>query len=360
MLNAAWQTADATSGNDDGVNFSIYKDTTLLYEPALVFRGNNEGNRIASQTLATSIDVSAGDFIYFYVNRGSWQDCDGMYYSFSVTYNSGADLEPPFSSHNVQGNQLQLFAEDAQSSVAALEYAQYYPTWGGWHLYTGPITLPYGESRYMYRALDNMGNAEPYHRATFNVRKCWISGFVRDNSTAAPIAQATVVARNELGESFTAITDASGNYKIELPPYAGYYVSFGKPGYVPEWWNGDGTSKLEWYSYPIYVGQEYDQPDSVTGINAYLDLGGAIKGRVIRGGQGINATIYVYSTNTELVGLKIDKIQAKFASSIARKTVIGEEYPLNVCRSDWRKWLLSNSGSTGTILRSIYTRFNIA
>jgi hypothetical protein len=678
MLNAAFQYADAVSSNDDGVYFYVY-DVDTLAGQVHVFRGNNEENRIHNANITTSVNVSAGDFIYFWMNRGNWQDADGMYYSFTVSYNSGADLVPPISSHDVQGNQLQLFAEDAQSGVAALEYAQYYPEWGGWHLYTEPITLPVGTSRFMYRAIDNMGNAEPYHRLTlelnptiavspssFNVSlqqtnsitqtmtisntgtgtltwqvgevvnpnakivagqkqiqpkqsysnsslsksterasgkkgttssqsakplskmstidttggrilllaseddweymmgvksvlvstgafsesdidaidypysltleellpysavlvwsdydfeypqligdvlqqyvdagggvvlstycfstdwaiqggilnanyspflpaylqsvsstldmssipqghpifdgivnapeywsnsnysnpplntggtllatdtygnnliaenptgkvvainifpaelyagnaeaaklfanallyvegggkwfgvsprsgtvaagssqdvnvifraynlevgvyndaititsndqvNSWITGFVGDNSTESPLAGATVAARNEAGGTFTATTDATGNYAIEVPTFGGYNVMFGKPGYVPEWWAGYGSDPLIWNSYPVSVGKETQQPDSVTGINAYLDRGGVIKGRVIRGGQGKNATILVHSTNTELVGLKIDKIQAKLASSIARKTAVGEEYPL--------------------------------
>jgi hypothetical protein len=168
MLNTTSPVANASGGNDDGVNFFVYNGSTIAGQ-VRVFRGNDEDSRIGHANITTSVNINTGELIYFYVNRGNWQDSDGMFYSFTVSYDSLADLAAPVSSHDVQGNQMQLFAEDTQSGVAVLEYQKYYPDGTEWIPYTGPITLPAGESKYMYRAIDSMGNVEPYNRITVYV-----------------------------------------------------------------------------------------------------------------------------------------------------------------------------------------------
>jgi hypothetical protein len=164
MLNTTWIDAIAGGSNDDGVWFSIWKGTSRLTQEERVFRGNDERNRAPSvvQTVATT--VAPGDMIYFYVRRGNWQDCDGMYYSFTITYDPNADLEPPVSNFMVQGDTISLFAEDAGSGVATIEY--FVRDWEGrqseWRTYEGPLVLDNVE-KLVFRAMDNVGNLEPYH-----------------------------------------------------------------------------------------------------------------------------------------------------------------------------------------------------
>ena len=168
MLNTGNPDSTATSNSDDGVYFSIYHGMTLIAGPERVFRGNSEDNRIDYAYLETCALVNEGDKIYFYVDRGNWQDSDMMYYSFSVSYDPEADLEAPVSRDEVGENWLALFAEDTGSGVAKIEYCQYYPAFVDWQEYTGTVVLQPGEYRFMYRAIDNNGNVEPYHRVSVN------------------------------------------------------------------------------------------------------------------------------------------------------------------------------------------------
>jgi predicted ribosomally synthesized peptide with SipW-like signal peptide len=165
MLNTTSPDATAGGWSDNGVYFSIYKGATLLTGPSLVFRGNNEGNRTASVTFTPTTSVNAGDFIYFYIDRGDWQDADGMYYNFTVSYDPNDDLTPPSSTHSQIGTQLTLSATDTRSGVARIEYLRYSSPTTDWIQYTGPFTVATGQ-KYMYRALDNNGNIEAYRRVT--------------------------------------------------------------------------------------------------------------------------------------------------------------------------------------------------
>lgn len=164
MLNTTWTEATAGGSNDDGVWFSIWKGNNRLTREERVFRGNNERNRIPFVTQKATATVAAGDMIYFYVRRGNWQDCDGMYYSFTVSYGPSGDLDPPVSNHMVSGNTVSLIATDTNSGVAAIEYAvrDRAGKQSEWRTYQGPFPLT-GIDKLMYRALDNTGNLEPYH-----------------------------------------------------------------------------------------------------------------------------------------------------------------------------------------------------
>ena len=168
MVNVCSPHATANSSLDDGIYFSIYKGEVALKGPIHVFRGENESNRMDYACLKITTTVNADEKIYFYVDRGYWQNADGVYYSFSISYSSEADLEAPVSHHQVGENWFALFAEDTGSGVARIEYRQYYPVEEEWQEYTGPVVLQPGEYRFMYRALDNNGNVEVYHRISVN------------------------------------------------------------------------------------------------------------------------------------------------------------------------------------------------
>ncbi|MCL6561203.1 MAG: Ig-like domain-containing protein, partial [Firmicutes bacterium] len=68
--------------NDDGINFSIRKNSETIAGPVWVYHleGHNTG------TLSVDIDVAEGDVIYFYQDRLNWQDCDAASYDFTVRY----------------------------------------------------------------------------------------------------------------------------------------------------------------------------------------------------------------------------------------------------------------------------------
>jgi len=164
MLNTSYPEATAGGSNDDGVWFSIWKGNSRLTQEERVFRGNNESNRIPFVTQKTTATVAAGDMIYFYIRRGNWQDCDGMYYSFTVSYDPNGDLDPPACNHMVSGDTVSLIATDTGSGVAAIEYAvheQASGKWSAWKTYQGPF-VPTGIDKLMYRAIDNAGNLGPY------------------------------------------------------------------------------------------------------------------------------------------------------------------------------------------------------
>ncbi|MCL6639662.1 MAG: GPI anchored serine-threonine rich family protein, partial [Firmicutes bacterium] len=164
MLNTSYPEATAGGSNDDGVWFSIWKGNSRLTQEERVFRGNNESNRIPFVTQKTTATVAAGDMIYFYIRRGNWQDCDGMYYSFTVSYDPNGDLDPPACNHMVSGDTVSLIATDTGSGVAAIEYAVREQTsgkWSAWKTYQGPF-VPTGIDKLMYRAIDNAGNLGPY------------------------------------------------------------------------------------------------------------------------------------------------------------------------------------------------------
>jgi uncharacterized repeat protein (TIGR01451 family) len=167
--------ADCWSGTgcptDDGVWLSIWKGGTLLAPEQRAFHGKGGDPRVPAALISTGAPVAAGDIIYFYVRRGNWQDSDGAFYSFTVSYDPAADLDYPVSSHTASGNMLALSATDnGGSGVALIEYAQYSPAGDGWHTYSGPITfLQPGAYQLMYRAIDQVGNTEPYHTVSLTV-----------------------------------------------------------------------------------------------------------------------------------------------------------------------------------------------
>ncbi|MGQ9756185.1 MAG: stalk domain-containing protein [Desulfotomaculales bacterium] len=164
MLNTSYPEATAGGATDDGVWFSIWKGNSRLTEEERVFRGNDQWSRTPFVTQKTTATVAAGDMIYFYIRRGNWQDCDGMYYSFTVTYDPNGDLDPPACNHMVSGGTVSLIATDTGSGVAAIEYAVHEETsgkWSAWKTYQGPFA-PTGIDELMYRAIDNAGNLGPY------------------------------------------------------------------------------------------------------------------------------------------------------------------------------------------------------
>lgn len=166
MLNTARGDATARSSSDDGVLFSIWKGTQRITDESRVFRGNNESNRIPYVIKKASISVTAGDMIYFYIRRGNWQDCDEMYYSFTISYDQNADLDHPRSTHNINGNTVILSAIDDRSEIASLEYSLHdrnTDTWLPWVKYEAPFVLSPNIDKFMYRAIDTIGNLEPYH-----------------------------------------------------------------------------------------------------------------------------------------------------------------------------------------------------
>jgi hypothetical protein len=216
MLNTTSPVADAdpnATWKDDGVLFSIYKGdilpaNKLAGDPSLIFRGNNEGNRKDSVTLASTVDVTNGEMIYFYVNRNAWQNADGMFYSFTISYDPTADLTAPESGYNFSMNQLSLSATDTGGSgLARIEYAQYDPSGTEWTKYEAPITLAPGTYKFMYRALDNNGNVEPYHRVTV--------------TATAPVSATIDINPNTLNVKSQSDKNAITTY-IEFP--AGYDV----------------------------------------------------------------------------------------------------------------------------------------
>jgi len=155
---------------DDGIWLSIWKGATKIAGDAYAWHGTTEANRVASATLnASTTIIQAGEYIYFYVNRGAWQDADGSFYSFSISYNSAADLQPPVTTWSFSGHKITLASTDNVSGVANLEYSCYSPTSTSWTSYTAPIALPVGTYKYMIRSIDNNGNLEPYQRIQVTV-----------------------------------------------------------------------------------------------------------------------------------------------------------------------------------------------
>lgn len=73
------------SGDDDGVYLSIYHNDDLIAGPVQVFHNADLHHGTLEMTLAGPDHwVEAGDMIYFYVDRGTSQDNDTMYYNFSI------------------------------------------------------------------------------------------------------------------------------------------------------------------------------------------------------------------------------------------------------------------------------------
>jgi len=83
---AAAADGGSPGGNDDGVYFSIYHNDDLIAGPVHVFHNADLHHGTLEVTLEGPPDpwVDAGDMIYFYIDRGNWQDCDAMYYNFSI------------------------------------------------------------------------------------------------------------------------------------------------------------------------------------------------------------------------------------------------------------------------------------
>jgi len=121
-----------------------------------------------------------------------------------------------------------------------------------------------------------------------------ISGRVTD-STNAGIQSVWVYVYDTNGNSISsASTDANGNYTAKGIPTGVYKVRFygSDLGYVNEWYNNKpdfGTAD------PVSV----TAPNVTSGIDAVLEVGGSISGRVTdSSGAGIqNIGVYVYDTN---------------------------------------------------------------
>lgn len=156
----------ASCWTDDGVWLSIWKGGTKLTDDLRVFHGKDGDPRIPSALVKTTTTVAADDMIYFYFARGQWQDGDYSAFSLTISYDPYPDLDPPVSSHTVIGNTLTVSATDgtAGSGVALIEYGQYAPTSDPWRVYSSPVTFStVGTYKLMYRAIDQVGNVEPYH-----------------------------------------------------------------------------------------------------------------------------------------------------------------------------------------------------
>lgn len=296
MLNTCYPTV-GNIGTDDGVYLSVYKETTEVIAPVRIFHGLTEEDRIADAYVQTSLSVLEGEFVYFYIHRGVWQDADQMYYSFSITYDSDGDIQPPQSSHRVIGNQLFLSAVDSGSGVAVLEYRQYFPSDGGWQVYDGPITIDNElATGYMYRAIDSAGNVEAYHRVTVS-RRIGIAGTVSSAETEMPLEGVLVNAEDFYGNCYTATTDSSGRYEIVVPSEGSYRVSFSKNGYCTMWWNGDGGTLFR--NMGGYVTLNTENNYFPTNVNGVLELGGTISGLTTAYGKPVKTDVYIYYLDLE-------------------------------------------------------------
>ena len=71
------------AGCNDGIDLYIRHNATTVAGPARVLHGSPE---FQSNSLSATIAVAQGDFIYFYVDRRTWQDEDAAYANFSITY----------------------------------------------------------------------------------------------------------------------------------------------------------------------------------------------------------------------------------------------------------------------------------
>ena len=68
---------------DDGIQFSLLKNGEVQDGPVRILHGDPEDQE---HTLSATVDVQAGDFVYFVQERGRWQDNDAAWYDFTVRY----------------------------------------------------------------------------------------------------------------------------------------------------------------------------------------------------------------------------------------------------------------------------------
>lgn len=109
-----------------------------------------------------------------------------------------------------------------------------------------------------------------------------ITGTVVTSADGAPIPLISVHASNEdFTESGFAVTDENGEYRMEGLPGGEYTVRFETDGtdFVSEYWN-DAADRESAQRVALTEGEGVD------GIDAALDLGGSISGRVMRQSDG--------------------------------------------------------------------------
>jgi hypothetical protein len=134
------------------------------------------------------------------------------------------------------------------------------------------------------------------------VARSSIAGIVEDQNSGAPIAGAVIEAfyENELldvnaaSTGFRAISNESGQYRIENLPTGKYLVRAVARTYLPEYYN-DVANKREATIVPVADGTE------ITDINFTLEKGGAISGFVGSDGDSLpipDAVVRVFETNT--------------------------------------------------------------
>lgn len=155
---------------EDGLYVSLWHGATMIAGEERIFHGRELADRVPDVTLRAVADVAAGDRIAWYLRRGDWQDADGAYYSITISYEDDADLTAPESSAKLMGRILTISAVDDLSGVAMLEQAPLDDPSAGWSPVTERVrVLEPGSYDFLYRALDETGNLEPYHRFTATV-----------------------------------------------------------------------------------------------------------------------------------------------------------------------------------------------
>ncbi|RLC72351.1 MAG: hypothetical protein DRI26_03145, partial [Chloroflexi bacterium] len=122
------------AGHDDGVYFSIYKNDELIAGPIHVFH-NAE---LQHGVLEVTISLDMGDMVYFYIDRGNWQDCDEVQYHFTITGPEGtyysqvrfANVLPP--AITFQDLLLLLVQPEAYNLLEQEEKAARQLEWSDW------------------------------------------------------------------------------------------------------------------------------------------------------------------------------------------------------------------------------------
>jgi hypothetical protein len=123
-----------------------------------------------------------------------------------------------------------------------------------------------------------------------------IMGRVTGKANGEAIQNIWVIAQKSPGSpTFTATTDASGNYQIRNVSAGTYLIhTSNNKGYINEYYKDAGG---DWGAQPVFVSKEED----ATGIDFTLAMGGAITGRVVRHSDqtGI-AGAYIYASGIDV------------------------------------------------------------